>query len=187
MCVAFLEMSDSREQRASVKFCFLLGKNAAETVLMLKSAYKEEAMGKTQVYEWFTRFKRGDMSIEDLPRTGRPSTSRNDENVEKIDELVHEDRLRTIEELVELSGLTWSLIQRILTEDLKMRRVAAKLVPRLLTADQKECRLGACRELKEQFEEDPEFFSKIITGDESWCYGYDPETKQQSSPRNADR
>ncbi|KAJ8961662.1 hypothetical protein NQ318_021260 [Aromia moschata] len=39
------------EQRAAVKFCFLLGKNAAETVLMLKTAYKDDAMGKTQVYE----------------------------------------------------------------------------------------------------------------------------------------
>ena len=27
----------------------------------------------------------------------------------------------------------------------------------------------------------PCFFFKIIKGDESWCYGYDPETKQQSS------
>jgi hypothetical protein len=25
------------------------------------------------------------------------------------------------------------------------------------------------------------FFNKIITGDETWCFAYDPETKQQSS------
>jgi len=35
--------------------------------------------------------------------------------------------------------------------------------------------------MKEHAETDPEFYSKIIIGDESWCYGYDPETKQQSS------
>ncbi|KAJ8942258.1 hypothetical protein NQ318_008001 [Aromia moschata] len=58
-------------------------KNAAETVLMLKTAYKDDAMGKTQVYEWFSRFN-GDMSIDDKRRSGRPSTARNDENVEKI-------------------------------------------------------------------------------------------------------
>jgi hypothetical protein len=29
--------------------------------------------------------------------------------------------------------------------------------------------------------EDQTFISRIITGDESWIYGYDPETKQQSS------
>jgi hypothetical protein len=36
-------------------------------------------------------------------------------------------------------------------------------------------------ELKEQVRNDPDFLSKVITGDESWIYGYDPETKQQSS------
>jgi len=34
--------------------------------------------------------------------------------------------------------------------------------------------------MKDQLKTDPDFLSKIITGDESWCYGYDPETKQQS-------
>ncbi|KAJ8958255.1 hypothetical protein NQ318_017398 [Aromia moschata] len=102
--------------------------------------------------------KNGDMSIDDKPRSGRPSTARNDEN--------------------EISGLSWSSVQRILTEDLK--RVAAKF-PRALTDNQKECRVETCRALKQQLETDPDFLSKVITGDESWCYGYDPETKQQSS------
>jgi hypothetical protein len=28
---------------------------------------------------------------------------------------------------------------------------------------------------------DKHFFNKIITGNETWCFAYDPETKQQSS------
>jgi hypothetical protein len=28
---------------------------------------------------------------------------------------------------------------------------------------------------------DPEFLKTVITGDEMWVYGYDPETKVQSS------
>lgn len=177
----FFSMADVSEQRAAVKFCFLLGKSAAEAVLMIKTAYKEDALSKTQVYEWFSRFKNGDMSIGDKPRSGRPSTSRTDENVLKIQQLVLEDRRRTIEDLSQLSGISWSCVQRILTENLGMKRVAAKFVPRLLTDPQKERRLETCHAMKEQLENDPEFFSKIITGDESWCYGYDPETKQQSS------
>jgi len=42
-------------------------------------------------------------------------------------------------------------------------------------------RLEACREMKDQLKTDPDFLSKINTGDELWCYGHDPETKQQSS------
>jgi len=62
-----------------------------------------------------------------------------------------------------------------------MKRVAAKFVPRLLSEDQRTSRLDVCRELKDQLKTDPDILSKMITGDESWCYGYDPKTKQQSS------
>jgi len=45
-------MADNKEQRVCVKFCFLLEKSAAETVLILQETFKEEALSKTQVYEW---------------------------------------------------------------------------------------------------------------------------------------
>ncbi|XP_018347330.1 PREDICTED: putative uncharacterized protein FLJ37770 [Trachymyrmex septentrionalis] len=127
---------------------------------MLKTAYGDAALSKTRVYDWFSRFKNGEMSIEDQFRSGRPSTSRTDENLDKINALVREDRRRTIDQLCEMSGISWSSIQRILSEDLHMRRVAAKFVPRLLTDEQRERRLQACFELQNQLEEDPEFFSK---------------------------
>jgi len=174
-------MAEKLEQRAVVKFCFLLGKTAGETVVMLETAYKEAALGKTQVYEWFSRFRNGELSLADQPRSGRPSTSRTDENIARIRQLILEDRRRTIDDLVDLSGVSWSSCQRILSEELQMKRVAAKFVPHVLTADQKQSRVDACRELKEHLEIDPDLFSKVITGDESWCYAYDPETKQQSS------
>ena len=49
----FFMMQSLSEQYAAIKFVFLLGKNAAETVVLLKTAYKDDAMGKTQVFEWF--------------------------------------------------------------------------------------------------------------------------------------
>ena len=62
-----------------------------------------------------------------------------------------------------------------------MRRVSARFVPRLLSDDQKALRVSVCRELKQQTRDDPNFISNIITGHETWVYGYDPETKQHSS------
>jgi len=158
----------------------LLGKTAAETVTMLREAFKGEALSQARVYEWFSRFERGDMSLEDQPRSGRPSTSRTDENVKKIRDTIMFDRRRTIDELQALTGVSWSSCQRILTE-LHMKRIAAKFVPRLLSEDQGANRLDVICEMKDQLKTDADFLSKIITGDESWCYGYDPETKQQSS------
>ena len=62
-----------------------------------------------------------------------------------------------------------------------MKRVAVKFVPRLLSEDQRASRLDVCREMKDQLKTDPDFLSKIIIGDESWCYAQDLKTKQQSS------
>ena len=44
-------MADNKDQRVCMKFCFLLRKSAAENILMLQEACKEEALSKTQVYE----------------------------------------------------------------------------------------------------------------------------------------
>jgi len=191
MCCQFSQVlsSSSREivifgrteQRIRLRYCFRLGKTATEVHEMLQKAFKEEALSRTQVFEWFARFKRGEMNVEDHPHSGRPSTSRTDENVEKIREKINEDRQYTTDEISEATGVSWSSCQRILTVDLNMRRVAAKFVPRLLTQDQKNTRLTLCQDLKNQIDSDPKFLSKVITGDESWCYGYDSETKQASS------
>jgi hypothetical protein len=61
-----------------------------------------------------------------------------------------------------------------------MRHIAAEFVPRLLTNDQKQRHVKFCLQLREKANEDPTStsISTIISGDESWIYGYDPETKQ---------
>jgi hypothetical protein len=56
---------------------------------------------------------------------------------------------------------------------------------RLLSDDQKAHRVSVCREFKQQARDDRNFISNITTGDETWVYGYDPETKQQSSQRKS--
>lgn len=85
---SFFKMVDFAEQHAALKFCFLLGKNASEAVDLLSVAYKEHSLSKTQVYEWFSRFKKGDLSLERRPGSGRPATARTDKNIEKIRVLV---------------------------------------------------------------------------------------------------
>jgi len=70
---------------------------------------------------------------------------------------------------------------KILTEDLKMRRVALKFVSRFLSVDQKQQQLDVCLDLQESAANDPSFLSNVITGDEIWVYAYDPETKTKSS------
>jgi len=55
-----------------------------------------------------------------------------------------------------------------------------KFVPRL-TEDQKNNCLNVSYNLREQVGNNPQILSKVVTGDETCCYGYDPEIKQASS------
>jgi hypothetical protein len=61
-----------------------------------------------------------------------------------------------------------------------MRCISAKSVPRLLSNELKAHHVSFCRELKQQARDNSKF-SNIITDDETLVYGYDAETKQQSS------
>ena len=105
----------------------------------------------------------------------------NNETIEVVQRLVKEDRRLTVREISDDLNISIGSCHSILTQDLGMRRVAAKFVPRLLTDDQKQSRLSGSSDLLQCVEEDPDFLTKIITGDETWVYGYDPETKVQSS------
>jgi hypothetical protein len=147
---------------------------------MLYVAFWEHSLRQTVVFEWHSRFKAGRVSVEDDRHSGRPNTSIMTENVEKNRELIHKDHCRTIHELLDTVGISYGVCQEIITENLNMCCVAAKFVPRLLTSDQKQRCINVCLELRDKANKDPTFISRIITGDESWIYCYDPETKKQS-------
>ncbi|KAL4084659.1 hypothetical protein QTP88_027586 [Uroleucon formosanum] len=78
-------------------------------------------------------------------------------------------------------GISYGSVQNILKDDLGMRRVCAKFVPRILTEDQMENRKLITAELFERSVNENDFLLKIVTGDETWVFAYDPETKLQSS------
>jgi hypothetical protein len=77
-------MTDVKEQRICIKFCFKPGKMAAETHKMLKEAFGDNSLGLTQTCEWFKRFKNGQMSVDDDKHSGRSSTGTTTENVAEV-------------------------------------------------------------------------------------------------------
>ena len=119
--------------------------------------------------------------MESEPPSGRPLTYRNDKVIAKVNAVVMRNLRLTIREIAEDVGLSTFSAHSIVTEDLAMKRVSAKFVPKLLTAEQKELRVEVSQDMLDSTNSDPDFLNTIITGDEYWMYGYDPETKSQSS------
>jgi histone-lysine N-methyltransferase SETMAR len=148
---------------------------------MLQEAFGDNAMSQSKTFLWYIRFKDGRTSIDDDERSGRPSTSTTPENVAKVREAILADLRQTSHDVCEIVGLSYGTVHCILEDNLNMRPISARFVPRLLSDNQKDLHVSVCSELKQQARDDPNFISNIITGDETWVYGYDPEIKKQSS------
>jgi len=168
------------EQRTNIKFLVKLGKNGKEIREMLVQVDGDNAMKKTAVYRWVKRFSEGRESVTDEERSGPPATSRTEENIAKIRQIVHENSRLTVRSIAEQVNIDREIVRKILTEDLDMRKVCAKMVPKELTKEQKQRRVTICHDLLERQDD---ILGHVITGDETWVYQYDPETKQQSAQR----
>jgi hypothetical protein len=105
-------------------------------------AFGEHSLSRIVVFEWHLRFKDSRVSVGDDERSGRPGTSKMTENFETVQELIHEDHHGTIHELADIVGISYSVCQKILTENLNMHHISAKFVPGLLTDDQKQRRVN---------------------------------------------
>jgi len=142
-----------------------------ETIRKIQQVFSDDAMGITQIKEWYNQFKDGCTSVVSDGHSGRPSTSRNDELIDQVRTLVMQDHRFTVRELVEEVGISTVSVHSILTNDLATRRVSVKFVPKLLTMEQKQLRLEVSQDVLDYANSNPEFLNFVITGDESWVYG----------------
>ncbi|GFT89290.1 protein GVQW3 [Trichonephila clavipes] len=108
---------------------------------MMKTAFGDEVISRARVFEWFRPFKEGRQSVNSDPRSGRPSTSRNEDKIAQVKAVVRSDRRLTVREIAQECHISVGSCDEILRKNLNMRRVSAKFVSRLLTEDQQFQRL----------------------------------------------
>jgi hypothetical protein len=94
--------------------------------------------------------------------------------------------LLVIEEELELSTET---IRRNLVKYLGKWKICTRFVPHCLTNDQKALKWPACQEFIQSVHDDLSLLVSVVTGDETWCFQYDPPKKRMngmlpSSPRH---
>jgi len=63
---------------------FQIGKSFYGDFQMLQQAYGDDWLNQTQCHDWYQRFKSGRTSIKDDPKSGRSSTSMDEDHVEKV-------------------------------------------------------------------------------------------------------
>jgi transposase-like protein len=62
-------------------------------------------MKKTALYKWVTRFSEGRESVTEEEKSGRPATSRTEENIAKVRQIVHENHRLTVRSTAEQANI----------------------------------------------------------------------------------
>lgn len=121
------------EQRYSIKFCIKLDTTSKET-------YERP----TVMLSWLDRviklFREDRERVEGDDRSGRPSTSKTNENVLRVNNLLNSDRRMGIIVIADKLSIPQMQVFEIMIEKLVMRTVCAKLVSRVLLEEQKSFR-----------------------------------------------
>ena len=93
---------------------------------MLRKAFGNSTMSQKNVYKWYKDFKEGRERVDDLERSGRPSTSTDDQHVNKVKEIVLKNRRLTVEDLTDMIGISEGSVKTILKDHLGLRKVKSR-------------------------------------------------------------
>lgn len=163
-----------------MRFLTAEGVKPADIHRRMVAVYGEDCVSDKSVRKWSARFREGRESLNDDPRPGQANTVITAELIDKVNDLVRNDRrirIRILAGMIEASvGTVWTIVH----DRLGYRKVCAQWVPKMLSEPQKELRMGLALQHLFRYHEDPAFLERIVAGDESWCHYFEPETKRDS-------
>lgn len=87
------------EQRSVIRFLWSEGVKGAEIYRRLSSQYGDNVLPQRSVYEWMEQFRNGRTSVTHEQGAGRPSTSTADDNIDKVRDMILNNRRITIDEV----------------------------------------------------------------------------------------
>ncbi|KAG5325413.1 SETMR methyltransferase, partial [Acromyrmex heyeri] len=133
-------------------------------------------------YKWMGRSGPIIWPARDEFREGRPSTSVVATNVDAVREMIERDRHMTYREIQASLGIDMKAIHTILHNHLSVWKLCSRWMPHNLTEVQKQVRVKWKKEMLKKFNRGrSNLIYNIVTGDETWIYSYEPESKQQST------
>jgi len=111
----------------------------------VQKAYENEALNRSKVFRWYSRFREGRELVEDDDRGGSPKSTRSEVNIAAVDDLVKNDRRIASRMITDSLNIPKTVVLRILKEDLGKRKLCARFIPHSLTPGQRKYRVTSCQ------------------------------------------
>lgn len=163
------------DRKVAIRSCLLyeykLGTNASEACRKICLAFGEDAVKERTARNWFQKFRSGNESLEDEPRSGRPVSIINSE----LKQAIEADSSLTCHEL----GLTFNCNEETIRNHLHeigKRWKLSKWVPHELTAEHRIQRLTISASHLSRLKAEP-IFDRILTCDEKWVMYSNPKRR----------
>ncbi|GFW39950.1 uncharacterized protein TNCV_5116331 [Trichonephila clavipes] len=155
--------------------------SAADIHRQITQVYGTETMIDSKVRKWVWEFKDGRTNVHDEERSGWPYVITND-LMQAVETKIHENRKFTITTFsLKFPDVSWSVVYKIVTEDVNFKKLCSRWVPRLFTVEQKDKRFVSSLDFLLRYkEEGDDMLNRIVTGDETWVFHITPESKQKS-------
>jgi len=96
------------------------------------NVYGTDVPSYATVTRWAKEFKRGRDSLEDDPRSGRPSDATDETTVTQVETLIMSDRRIKVKEICREVGISYGSVLTIIHEHLGMSKVSSRCVSRNL-------------------------------------------------------
>ncbi|KAL4499098.1 hypothetical protein ABPG72_017000 [Tetrahymena utriculariae] len=161
---------DFQQKIFYVKIRLELGHNATQIHEDLVNSFIEDSPSFLFVSKWVRYFKEDYDSVQDAPRSGRPSIVFILENINEIRAMVTEDPYISIREIFERLQISYGTVQSIFSEKLNLRKLSNRFVPHQFTQKNKEQRFSLCQENLKNIRLGIYKIGDIITGNESWFF-----------------
>ncbi len=167
-------------QWAKVRIFRIQGKTVAKAHSELLRLHGGHTLSVSMVRRWFKKFAAGlpDISVK---KTGELLTKLTPAKLAEIRALLDEDNTMCIHVIARRIGLSLQTVHHALRNKMKLKKHPAKYVPHALTDQQRQRRVTMARDLQMRFTRAPTLQDRVVTGDKSWFWCYEPEMKRSTS------
>jgi hypothetical protein len=86
-----LSICINEEMRGMIRFLFAGAIKPVEIIRRMRAQYGDNCLSRSKIYEWIVHIQMGRTSVCDEERSGRPSTSKTENNIQAVERMVWEN------------------------------------------------------------------------------------------------